>query len=118
MPKSTNVNKANGSALTGRFSDRNSAPGSHVNPNATIQSTTAIETPVVVHGSRIAMSAATRSTLSIRAAGSFRADQIVERQEISASFPTASVIYSHPLVATAARAELAHAAVTQQPKAR
>ena len=86
-----------GSALAGRFSGRSNARGSHANPSAITQSTTTIATPVVVHGSRIAMSAVTRSILNIRAAGSCRADQITENHEVSASLLTASAIPLHPL---------------------
>jgi hypothetical protein len=49
-------------------------------------------TPVVDHGSNIAISAAARSTLRIRTTGSWLADQMAESHEMPACLPAASVI--------------------------
>ena len=76
----------------GRSSDRNNARGSMVGINATNQSTTAIATPEVDQGNRIAIRTVSRSILKIRAAGSCRADQINESQEAPGSLLAATVI--------------------------
>jgi hypothetical protein len=92
VPTSASATIAIGSAEIGRISDRTKARGSMVGISATNHSTAAIATPEVDHGSRIAISTASRSILNIRAAGSCRADQITESKEAPGSLLMASVI--------------------------
>ncbi len=86
VPTSARANNAIGSAQIGRVSDRSNARGSMVGISATNQSTAAIATPEVDHGSRIAISTVSRSMLKIRAAGSCRADRTPKARRRRALF--------------------------------
>jgi hypothetical protein len=66
--------------------------------------------PVVVHGNRIAMSTARRSTLRSRTAGLFQSSQRADGCASAVSFLTNSVIPILYACAAAVRAKLAHAA--------
>src|SRR6266849_2395836 len=97
IPSSARAKKAIGSAQAGRASDRDSARGSTVKASAISHSVSAMLTPLVDHGKRIATRTANRSTFKIRAAGSCRADHMTESQEMPGSLPTSVILipYAH-----------------------
>src|SRR4051794_15930341 len=80
-----------GSAEIGRCSEASKGRHCRVGTKAATQSTAAIATPEVDHGSNIATSMVSRSTFRIRAAGSRHADKIVASETFS-SLSTASDI--------------------------
>src|SRR5216683_5874603 len=84
-PSSARAKKAIGNAQAGRVSECASARGSTVKASAISHSVSAMLTPLVDYGKRIATRTANRSTFKIRAAGSCRADHMTESQEMPGS---------------------------------
>jgi len=81
IPSAASATRAIGSAQIGRCNDRRNGRSSSVAARAASQTSMPMPTPLVDQGSNAATRTATRSTLSMRAKGSCRADAMTDSIE-------------------------------------